>query len=44
VPPCARDFSFEERLEAQRGIERVYFSHPQGARRTFEHPVRREVL
>jgi len=39
-----RDLSFEDRVEAQRAIERVYYSHQNGAKRSFEEAVPREVL
>jgi len=41
---ATRNISFEERVEAQRAIERVYFSHLDGARRTFEQTVTQELL
>ncbi len=41
-PP--RDLSFEQRVEAQRAIERVYHSHLVGARSSFEDAVTQEVL
>src|SRR5436309_8108189 len=42
--PAARELSFEERIEAQRAIERVYYSHLIDATRSFEKAVPREIL
>src|SRR6266850_6823664 len=39
-----RSLSFEERVEAQRAIERVYYSHQSGAVLPFEETVTREIL
>jgi len=41
---AAGSLTFEQRLEAQRAIERIYFSHLVGSRRTFEQAVTRELL
>ncbi len=41
---ASRELTFEERVTAQRAIERVYFSHLEGTRRTFEQAVTQEVL
>lgn len=41
---ASRTLTFEERVEAQEAIERVYYSHQLGARRPFEEAVPREVL
>ncbi len=43
-PAATRQLSFEERVEAQRAIERVYYSHQIGATRSFEEAVPEEVL
>ena len=40
----ARDLTFEDRVNAQEAIERVYYSHQLGATKPFEEAVRREVL
>jgi hypothetical protein len=40
----ARELTFEERVQAQEAIERVYYSHQIGATRPFEEAVPREVL
>jgi hypothetical protein len=40
----AADLTFEERVEAQRAIERVYYSHLIGAEQPFEEAVPRELL
>ena len=40
----ARDLSFEERVEAQAAIERVYYSYQIGTTRPFEEAVPRAVL
>jgi len=39
-----RSLTFEERVEAQEAIERVYYSHQIGVTRPFEEAVPREVL
>ena len=39
-----RQLTFEQRVAAQRAIERVYYSHQQGATRSFEEAVPRDVL
>src|SRR5262252_8936339 len=44
IGALARELSFEERVEAQRAIERVYYSHQIGAKLSFEEAVPREVL
>ena len=41
---AARTLSFEERVAAQEAIERVYYSHLDGATRPFEEAVPRAVL
>ena len=38
------ELSFEERVDAQRAIERVYYSHQDGAGRPFEAVFTRELL
>lgn len=43
-PILARELTFEERVEAQRAIERVYYSHQIGATRPFEEAIPREFL
>src|SRR2546425_9943764 len=40
----ARSLGFEDRVGAQRAIERVYYSHQLGARRSFEEAVRQDIL
>jgi len=40
----AREITFEERVEAQRAIERVYYSHQIGATKLFEEAVPRRVI
>jgi N-acetylneuraminic acid mutarotase len=40
----ARDLTFEQRLVAQRAIERVYYSHQSGVTEPFDEVVPREVL
>ena len=40
----ARDLTFEDRVNAQEAIERVYYSHQIGATRPFEEVVPRAVL
>jgi len=40
----ARELTFEQRVEAQRAIERVYYSHQTGAIRRFDEVVTREIL
>src|SRR3989442_1204213 len=40
----ARSLGFEDRVGAQREIERVYYSHQLGARRSFEEAVRQDIL
>lgn len=44
VPCLARDLSLRERIEAQRAIERVSYSHQIGAVRPFEEAVSDRVL
>ena len=39
-----RQLTFEQRIEAQRAIEQVYYSHQIGARWPFEEAVSREIL
>ncbi|HYS07079.1 MAG TPA: hypothetical protein VEW47_18025 [Candidatus Dormibacteraeota bacterium] len=39
-----RSLGFEDRVRAQREIERVYYTHQIGARRPFEDVVSREIL
>src|SRR5262245_17383561 len=39
-----RDLTFEERVAAQRAIERVYYAHQIGTTQPFEEAVPREVL
>jgi len=43
-PIASTDITFEERVDAQRAIEAIYYSHLEGARRTFEQAVTRELL
>jgi len=43
-PTASTSISFEERVEAQRAIEAVYFSHLEGTRRTFQQAVTQELL
>src|SRR5436309_4216484 len=40
----SRELTFEERVEAQRVIERVYYSHQIGTTKSFEEAVPRPVL
>ncbi|MCI0567757.1 MAG: hypothetical protein L0Z52_06120, partial [Acidobacteria bacterium] len=40
----ARDLSFQERVAAQRSIERVYYAHQIGATLPFETAVPQELL
>src|SRR5262250_3231304 len=40
----ARDLTFEDRVNAQEAIERVYYSHQIGATRRFEEAFPRDVL
>ncbi len=40
----ARDLTFEERVQAQEAIERVYYSHILGTTRSFEEAVPRGIL
>ena len=40
----ARTLTFEERVEAQGAIERVYYSHQIGATKSFDQAVPRDVL
>src|SRR5712671_641023 len=40
----ARDLTFEDRVNAQEAIERVYYSHQIGATKPFEEAVPRAVL
>src|SRR5437867_8288683 len=44
VPAQARELTFEERVNAQEAIERVYYSHQIGATKPFEEVVSRPVL
>jgi N-acetylneuraminic acid mutarotase len=44
TPAPARDLTFEERVKAQRAIERIYYSHQIGATAAFEKAVLSEVL
>src|SRR5262245_17690097 len=39
-----RELSFQERVEAQRAIERVYYSHQVGATRPFSEAVPESIL
>ena len=41
---AAGDLTFEDRVEAQKAIERIYYAHQQGASRPFEVAVPRSVL
>ncbi len=43
-PATARDLTFEDRVQAQEAIERVYYSHQVGATKPFESAVPRSVL
>jgi hypothetical protein len=43
-PTVARDLTFEERVEAQEAIERVYYSHQLGTTKPFEDAVPRAVI
>jgi hypothetical protein len=40
----ARDLTFDERVQAQGAIERVYYAHQVGAKKSFEEAVPRAVL
>lgn len=40
----ARELTFEERVEAQRAIERVYYAHEESTRRPFDEAINRELL
>jgi N-acetylneuraminic acid mutarotase len=40
----ARDLTFEDRVQAQEAIERVYYSHQIGATKAFQEAVPRDVL
>src|SRR5580765_725184 len=40
----ARDLTFEDRVQAQKAIERVYYSHQNGATKPFEEAVPRALL
>src|SRR5215471_7374071 len=40
----ARELSFAQRVEAQRAIERVYYSHQTGATLPFERAVPEDIL
>jgi len=44
LPVSARDLTFEERVDAQRAIEKVYWAHQIGATRPFDEAVPRSVL
>ena len=44
APATRRGLSFEERVSAQRAIERVYYDHQVGTRRSFDEAVPRAVL
>jgi len=44
APAHTRTLTFEQRVEAQIAIERVYYSHQIGARRPFEQAAPREVI
>ena len=44
LPARSRELTFEERVEAQEAIDRVYYSHQSGATRSFEEAVPRAVL
>ncbi|HEV8336023.1 MAG TPA: MopE-related protein [Candidatus Polarisedimenticolia bacterium] len=44
TPAPARDLTFEQRVKAQKAIERIYYSHQIGATAAFEKAVPREVL
>ncbi|MBI3449509.1 MAG: hypothetical protein HY049_11415 [Acidobacteria bacterium] len=44
APAFAADLTFEERVEAQRAIERVYYSHQIGATLRFDQAVPQELL
>ncbi len=44
IARTSRELSFEQRVEAQRAIERVYISHLEGTRRTFDQAVTQELL
>jgi len=44
APARARDLSFEERVRAQAAVEKVYYSHETGTRRSFEEAVSQAVL
>lgn len=44
LPIAARELTFDERVEAQGAIERVYYSHQVGTTLPFEQAVPRELL
>ncbi len=44
VPAAARPLGFEERVDAQKAIERVRYSHQLGAARPFEEAVPRNLI
>src|SRR5262245_43862133 len=44
ITALARELSFEERVDAQRAIERVYYSHQIGATRPFELAVSSQLI
>jgi len=44
TPASARDLSFDERVEAQRAIDKVYYSHQIGTKKSFEQAVSRSIL
>ncbi len=43
-PPAVRELSFEQRVEAQEAIERVYYAHQIGATLPFEQAVPRALI
>ena len=43
-PTDAREIDFQARVEAQRAIDRVYYSHQVGTTRSFEQAVPEEVI
>src|SRR5262245_31932345 len=44
APADSRDLTFEDRFRAQEAIERVYYSHQEGARKAFEVAMPREAI
>src|SRR5678816_4932711 len=42
--PAHRHITFQQRVEAQRAIERVYYSHQDGATQPFDRAITNELL